>query len=185
MAVRLLLRSDPYLQLLQLIYIDNAFGGVGCKLTLGRYQAALPDELDLRPGMKLKVLRLYDDAWGTAVIASGGSFSENGRQGAFPIVSDPHYPMFHLPVVSPLPLSYSFAPPRHSGPRSRSRFKDLRYRSKGARSSSRRCAFRKAQLWVPHLLTPLLPKSQHRIFVEGKFRVNPDYRRVPAPAILD
>ena len=37
--------------------------------------------------MKLKVLRLYDDAWGTAVIASGGSDNENGKQGAFPIVS--------------------------------------------------------------------------------------------------
>lgn len=51
-----------------------------------RYQAALPDELDLRPGMKLKVLRLYDDAWGTAVIASGGD-GDDGKQGAFPIVS--------------------------------------------------------------------------------------------------
>lgn len=37
--------------------------------------------------MKLKVLRLYDDAWGTAVITSGGEEGENGKQGAFPIVS--------------------------------------------------------------------------------------------------
>jgi hypothetical protein len=36
--------------------------------------------------MKLKVLRLYDDAWGTAVITSGGEEGENGKQGAFPIV---------------------------------------------------------------------------------------------------
>jgi hypothetical protein len=53
---------------------------------MDRYQASLPDELDLRPGMKLKVLRLYDDAWGTAVITSGGEEGENGKQGAFPIV---------------------------------------------------------------------------------------------------
>jgi hypothetical protein len=38
--------------------------------------------------MKLRVLRLYDDAWGTAVITSGGEEGENGKQGAFPIVSD-------------------------------------------------------------------------------------------------
>ncbi|KAK4689655.1 hypothetical protein P7C73_g457, partial [Tremellales sp. Uapishka_1] len=50
------------------------------------YQAALPDELDLRPGMKLRVLRLYDDAWGTAVVLSGGEVADQGRQGAFPIV---------------------------------------------------------------------------------------------------
>lgn len=52
-----------------------------------RYQASLPDELDLRPGMKLRVLRLYDDAWGTAQVISGGEGSEVGKQGAFPIVS--------------------------------------------------------------------------------------------------
>ena len=53
-----------------------------------RYQASLPDELDLRPGMKLRVLRLYDDAWGTAQVVSGqGEGSEIGKQGAFPIVS--------------------------------------------------------------------------------------------------
>ena len=51
-----------------------------------RYQAALPDELDLRPGMKLRVLRLYDDAWGTAQVLSGGETGEVGKQGAFPIV---------------------------------------------------------------------------------------------------
>ncbi|ORY26810.1 hypothetical protein BCR39DRAFT_448703, partial [Naematelia encephala] len=53
------------------------------------YQASLPDELDLRPGMKLKVLRLYDDAWGTAQVVSAlssGEGSEVGKQGAFPIV---------------------------------------------------------------------------------------------------
>ncbi|GFZ51123.1 hypothetical protein JCM24511_08881 [Saitozyma sp. JCM 24511] len=49
------------------------------------YQAALPDELDLRPGMRLRVLRLYDDAWGTAQVV-GGEAAEMGRQGAFPIV---------------------------------------------------------------------------------------------------
>jgi hypothetical protein len=37
--------------------------------------------------MKLKVLRLYDDAWGTAQVISGGEAGETGRQGAFPIVS--------------------------------------------------------------------------------------------------
>jgi hypothetical protein len=47
------------------------------------YQATLPDELDLRPGMKLKVLRLYDDAWGTGVIVGG---EDDGKQGAFPVV---------------------------------------------------------------------------------------------------
>ena len=30
---------------------------------LPRYSAALPDELSLSPGMKLVVLRIYDDAW--------------------------------------------------------------------------------------------------------------------------
>lgn len=49
------------------------------------YQASLPDELDLRPGMKLKVLRLYDDAWGTAQIVSGGMEGER-TEGSFPIV---------------------------------------------------------------------------------------------------
>ena len=52
-----------------------------------RYVATLPDELDLRPGMKIKVLRLYDDAWGTGQVASGGEPGEQGKQGAFPIVS--------------------------------------------------------------------------------------------------
>lgn len=47
----------------------------------------MPDELDLRPGMKLRVLRLYDDAWGTGQILSGAEADEIGRQGAFPIVS--------------------------------------------------------------------------------------------------
>jgi len=53
---------------------------------MGRYQASLPDELDLRPGMKLKVLRLYDDAWGTAQVVSGGMEGER-TEGSFPIVS--------------------------------------------------------------------------------------------------
>lgn len=48
------------------------------------YQATLPDELDLRPGMKMRVLRLYDDAWGTGLIIGG---EDDGRQGAFPVVS--------------------------------------------------------------------------------------------------
>lgn len=48
------------------------------------YQATLPDELELKPGMKLRVLRLYDDSWGTGVITEG---EEVGRQGAFPVVS--------------------------------------------------------------------------------------------------
>jgi len=54
--------------------------------TDGRYQATLPDELDLRPGMKIRVLRLYDDAWGTGEVVSGGEAHETGKQGAFPIV---------------------------------------------------------------------------------------------------
>jgi len=37
--------------------------------------------------MKLRVLRLYDDAWGTAQVISGGEPGEIGKQGAFPIVS--------------------------------------------------------------------------------------------------
>ena len=53
-----------------------------------RYQASLPDELDLRPGMKLKVLRLYDDAWGTAQVVSGGMEGER-TEGSFPIVRFP------------------------------------------------------------------------------------------------
>ncbi|WWC64969.1 uncharacterized protein I303_107583 [Kwoniella dejecticola CBS 10117] len=55
------------------------------------YTATLPDELDLRPGMKLRVVRLFDDAWGTAeVISTNGNGTEEGskvgKQGAFPIV---------------------------------------------------------------------------------------------------
>ncbi|WWD20911.1 hypothetical protein CI109_105389 [Kwoniella shandongensis] len=50
------------------------------------YQASLPDELDLRPGMKLRVVRLYDDAWGTAEVINGPEHHEIGKQGAFPIV---------------------------------------------------------------------------------------------------
>jgi hypothetical protein len=57
------------------------------KLNGLRYQAALPDELDLRPGMKLRVLRLYDDAWGTAQVVAGGEPGDMARQGAFPIVN--------------------------------------------------------------------------------------------------
>jgi hypothetical protein len=36
--------------------------------------------------MKIRVLRLYDDAWGTGEVV-GGEDGEAGRQGAFPIVS--------------------------------------------------------------------------------------------------
>nr|XP_019007710.1 uncharacterized protein I206_07344 [Kwoniella pini CBS 10737]OCF46491.1 hypothetical protein I206_07344 [Kwoniella pini CBS 10737] len=52
------------------------------------YTATLPDELDLRPGMKLRVVRLFDDAWGTAEVISTNSDegSKIGKQGAFPIV---------------------------------------------------------------------------------------------------
>ncbi|KAL7422756.1 hypothetical protein Q5752_002049 [Cryptotrichosporon argae] len=49
------------------------------------YTAALPDELSLRPGMRLRVLRLYDDAWGTAQVVAGEP-DELGKTGAFPIV---------------------------------------------------------------------------------------------------
>lgn len=52
-----------------------------------RYQASLPDEIDLRPGMKLRVVRLYDDAWGTAEVINGPEHHGIGKQGAFPIVS--------------------------------------------------------------------------------------------------
>lgn len=51
------------------------------------YTASLPDELDLRPGMKLRVVRLYDDAWGTAQVVSSPEAGDVGKQGAFPIVS--------------------------------------------------------------------------------------------------
>jgi hypothetical protein len=54
-------------------------------MLINRYQASLPDELDLRPGMKLRVLRLYDDAWGTAQIVSGAMEGER-TEGSFPIV---------------------------------------------------------------------------------------------------
>lgn len=37
--------------------------------------------------MKIRVLRLYDDAWGTGQVLSGGDADEIGKQGAFPIVS--------------------------------------------------------------------------------------------------
>lgn len=49
-----------------------------------RYQAKLPDELDLSPGMKIRVLRLYDDSWGTGQVVNDDG--EVGKQGAFPIV---------------------------------------------------------------------------------------------------
>ncbi|KAK1923324.1 hypothetical protein DB88DRAFT_346524 [Papiliotrema laurentii] len=59
----------------------------GAEVTvLWPYQATLPDELDLQPGMKLRVLRLYDDAWGTGEIVQGGESADHGKQGAFPIV---------------------------------------------------------------------------------------------------
>ncbi|RXK37045.1 hypothetical protein M231_05704 [Tremella mesenterica] len=46
------------------------------------YEAVLPDELDLRSGMRIHVLRLYDDAWGTGKVVFGG----DSRIGVFPIV---------------------------------------------------------------------------------------------------
>lgn len=48
------------------------------------YSAALPDELSLRPGQKLTVLRIYDDGWGTGQLIE--SDNSRGRQGAFPLV---------------------------------------------------------------------------------------------------
>ncbi|WVQ95432.1 hypothetical protein IAU59_002529 [Kwoniella sp. CBS 9459] len=73
---------------------ENQNGNVwiepGMEVTvLWPYTATLPDELDLRPGMRLRVVRLYDDAWGTAEVisSSGGSQgSPLGKNGAFPIV---------------------------------------------------------------------------------------------------
>ncbi|KAK6906489.1 hypothetical protein I203_100474 [Kwoniella mangroviensis CBS 8507] len=52
------------------------------------YAATLPDELELKPGMKLRVVRLFDDAWGTAEVIAGANDggSPLGKQGAFPIV---------------------------------------------------------------------------------------------------
>jgi hypothetical protein len=72
------------------------------KVLISRYQASLPDELDLRPGMKLKVLRLYDDAWGTAQVVSGGMEGER-TEGSFPIVSH----SFSLPSCQATPLHRS------------------------------------------------------------------------------
>jgi len=43
------------------------------------YSSTLPDELDLRPGMKVRVVRLYDDAWATGELVSGPQL---GRQGS-------------------------------------------------------------------------------------------------------
>ena len=63
------------------------FFPLGGWVTNSRYTATLPDELDLRPGMKIRVLRLYDDAWGTGQVVSGGEEADVGKQGAFPIVS--------------------------------------------------------------------------------------------------
>ncbi|OCF45612.1 hypothetical protein I317_00514 [Kwoniella heveanensis CBS 569] len=73
---------------------ENQNGNVwiepGMEVTvLWPYTATLPDELDLRPGMRLRVVRLYDDAWGTAEVISGASSSQGsplGKNGAFPIV---------------------------------------------------------------------------------------------------
>ena len=81
-----------------------------------RYQATLPDELDLRPGMKLKVLRLYDDAWGTAQVTAGTEGSEVGKQGAFPIVSwisSFMIPMawFYRCTVAPIHRSFTLSLP--------------------------------------------------------------------------
>ncbi len=50
-----------------------------------RYSAALPDELTLRPGMKLTVLRIYDDGWATGIVIEGEDH-ERGKQGAYPTV---------------------------------------------------------------------------------------------------
>ncbi|WVR08805.1 hypothetical protein IAU60_005863 [Kwoniella sp. DSM 27419] len=78
---------------------ENQNGNVwiepGMEVTvLWPYQATLPDELDLHPGMRLRVQRLYDDAWGTAEVISGVGGSSGaseqgsavGKSGAFPIV---------------------------------------------------------------------------------------------------
>ena len=75
--------------------------------------------------MKLRVLRLYDDAWGTAVIASGGNGSENGKQGAFPIVSHRpscrasyssySSPLLFLPILQPLLPDFTLFTAPYSG----------------------------------------------------------------------
>jgi hypothetical protein len=37
--------------------------------------------------MKLKMLRLFDDAWGVGIIVGGASGGEMGKQGVVPLVS--------------------------------------------------------------------------------------------------
>lgn len=54
------------------------------KLTF-RYNASLPDELTLRPGMQLEVLELFDDGWGRGKVLAGDA-SQAGRVGQFPTV---------------------------------------------------------------------------------------------------
>ncbi|GHJ85545.1 hypothetical protein NliqN6_1947 [Naganishia liquefaciens] len=51
------------------------------------YTAAMADEITLYPGMRLKVLRIYDDAWATGqVVDSAADSSLKGKEGAFPLV---------------------------------------------------------------------------------------------------
>jgi len=53
--------------------------------------------------MKLKVLRLYDDAWGTAQIVSGGMEGER-TEGSFPIVRLP----FQIHMGTKLIIRYAY-----------------------------------------------------------------------------
>ncbi|KAJ9109134.1 hypothetical protein QFC21_000462 [Naganishia friedmannii] len=51
------------------------------------YTAALADELTLVPGMRLVVLRIYDDAWVTGqILDCAADPTQNGKEGAFPVV---------------------------------------------------------------------------------------------------
>lgn len=45
---------------------------------LWAYQSSLPDELDLRPGQRVRIARLFDDAWGFGEFVDG---PQSGRQG--------------------------------------------------------------------------------------------------------
>jgi hypothetical protein len=53
--------------------------------------------------MKLKVLRLYDDAWGTAQVVSGGLEGER-TEGSFPIVRLP----FRIHIGTKLIIRYAY-----------------------------------------------------------------------------
>ncbi|KAJ9125454.1 hypothetical protein QFC22_000415 [Naganishia vaughanmartiniae] len=51
------------------------------------YTATLADELTLIPGMRLVVLRIYDDAWVTGqILDCVDDPTQNGKEGAFPLV---------------------------------------------------------------------------------------------------